>query len=48
MRSNFRGFVFRSSYFRVLVMGRESRKNLDLVKIPRYAVTALFDNYVPW
>ena len=32
-RSNFRG-----SYFRVLVVGRENRENLDLTKISRYTV----------
>ena len=34
MCSNFRGFVFRGPYFRVLVMGRENRENLDLAKFP--------------
>ena len=37
-RSNFRGFIFRGSYFRVLVVGRENRENLDLAKISRYTV----------
>ena len=36
--SNFCGFVFRGSYFRVLVVGRENRENLDLTKISRYTV----------
>ena len=36
MCSNFRGFVIRSSYFHVLVVGRQNRENLDLVKISRY------------
>ena len=36
---NFRGFVFRDSYFRVLVVGRENRKNLDLAKnFPLYGI----------
>ena len=38
MCSNFHGFVFRGSYFRVLVVGRENRENLDLAKISRYTV----------
>ena len=36
--SNFRGFVFRDSYFRILVVGRENRKNLDFAKISHYTV----------
>ena len=36
--SNFRGFVFCGSYFRILVEGRENHANLDLAKISRYAV----------
>ena len=36
--SNFRSFVFRGSYFRVLIVGRKNRKNLDLAKISRYMV----------
>ena len=39
--SNFRGFVFRSSYFSVLVVSRENRENLDLTKISRYTGTIL-------
>ena len=35
--SNFHGFVFRDSYFHILVMGRE---NLDLAKISHYTVRA--------
>ena len=38
--SNFCGFVFHSSYFRILVVGRENRGNLDLVKISRHTVLA--------
>ena len=34
----FSQFVLRGSYFRVLVVGRENRKNLDLVKISRFTV----------
>ena len=30
--------LFRGSYFRVLVVGRENRENLDLAKIFRYTV----------
>ena len=30
--------LFRGSYFRVLVVGRENRENLDLAKISRYTV----------
>ena len=33
--------LFRGSYFRVLVMGRENRENLNLTKIPRYTVLYL-------
>ena len=36
--SNFRGFLFRGSYFRISVMGREYCENLDLAKISRYTV----------
>ena len=39
--SNFRSFVFRGFYFRVLVVGRENcenHENLDLAKISRYTV----------
>ena len=32
----FSRFLFRGSYFRVLVVGRENRENLDLTKISRY------------
>ena len=32
---------FRSFYFRVSVVGRENRENLDLVKISRYTVSHL-------
>ena len=39
--SNFCGFVFRGSYFRVLVMGHENCENLDLVKIFCYTVLKL-------
>ena len=38
---NFQKFTcsnFRSSYFRILVVGRESRENLDLARISRYTV----------
>ena len=38
---NFQKFTcsnFRGSYFRVLVVGRENRENLDLAKISRYTV----------
>ena len=38
MCSNFRGFAFRGSDFRVLVVGRKNRENLDLAKISRYTV----------
>ena len=34
----FSRFIFRGSYFRVLVVGRENRENLDLAKISRYTV----------
>ena len=40
--SNFRGFVFCGSYFRVLFVGRENRENLDLAKISRYTVIMRF------
>ena len=46
MRSNFRGFVFRGSYFHVLVVGRENHKNLDLTEISRYTVCFLLHCYV--
>ena len=36
----FSRFIFRGSYFRVLVVGRENRENLDLAKISRYTVYA--------
>ena len=36
--SNFHGFVFRGSYFCVLVVGCENRENLDLAKISRYMI----------
>ena len=42
MCSNFQSFIFRNSYFRVLVMGRENRENLDLMKISRYTVSKLY------
>ena len=32
---------FSGSYFRVLVVGRENRENLDLAKISRYTVFQL-------
>ena len=38
--SNFRDFVFRDSYFHVLVVGRENREKLDLTKISCYTVLA--------
>ena len=38
MCSNFHGFVFRGSYFHVLVVGRENHENLDLTKISCYTV----------
>ena len=31
--SNFRGFIFRGSYFRVLVVGRENRENFLLYSV---------------
>ena len=31
-------FIFRGSYFRVLVVGHENHENLDLAKISRYRV----------
>ena len=34
--------LFRGSYFHVLVMGHENRKNLDLAKISRYMVVRCF------
>ena len=34
----FASFVLHGSYFRVLVVGRENRENLDLAKISRYTV----------
>ena len=36
---NFHGLNFRGFYFRVSVVGRENRENLDLAKIFRYTVS---------
>ena len=43
--SNFHGFVFHSSYFRVLVVGHENCENLDLTKISRYTVILAYIYY---
>ena len=44
----FSRFIFRGSYFRVLVVGRENRENLDLAKISRYTVlvSVIIVNYL--
>ena len=39
-------FLFRGSYFRVLVVGGENRENLDLAKISGYTVS-LFEQGAP-
>ena len=36
---NFRGLNFHGFYFRVSVVGRKNRENLDLAKIFRYTVS---------
>ena len=38
LRTKFQLFKFSRCYFRVSVVGRENRKNLDLAKISRYTV----------
>ena len=39
-------FIFRGFYFRILVVGRENRENLDLAKISRYTVICFPDQIV--